>query len=291
MGLVNEVVPPGGAPRPGARDRRGAGALPPGDDARRPPRGDRGHRHAVLTAGLSLEAESGARAPFEGRARGAARFAGGEGRGGAGRGRVSLRHQVRPLAVVQRRGRARDRGPRPAQELRRRSRRVRGRVLRGAARRGVRPARARTAPGKTTTVEILEGYRERSAARCACSGHDPGDRDRELRERVGIVLQSCGFYPRADRPRGRRARWPRPTPTPRGSGETIALVGLEDKADARSKHALGRPAAAAGPGAGAGRRPRADLPRRADHRLRPRRPPRRLGRGPHAAGSWARPCC
>ena len=51
--------------------------------------------------------------------------------------------------------------------------------------------------GKTTTVEILEGYRERSAGDVTVLGFDPASRDRELRSRVGIVLQSSGFYPRA----------------------------------------------------------------------------------------------
>src|SRR5437764_14621651 len=50
--------------------------------------------------------------------------------------------------------------------------------------------------GKTTTVEILEGYRERSAGSVAVLGEDPQRAGRELRERVGIVLQSSGFYPR-----------------------------------------------------------------------------------------------
>src|SRR5437667_682878 len=48
--------------------------------------------------------------------------------------------------------------------------------------------------GKTTTVEILEGYRERSGGEVAVLGHDPAARARELRERVGIVLQSTGMY-------------------------------------------------------------------------------------------------
>src|SRR3954447_18434910 len=51
--------------------------------------------------------------------------------------------------------------------------------------------------GKTTTVEILEGYRGRSSGEVSVLGHDPAVRDRRLRERVGIVLQSSGFYPRA----------------------------------------------------------------------------------------------
>ena len=46
--------------------------------------------------------------------------------------------------------------------------------------------------GKTTTVEILEGYRERSGGDASVLGIDPASGARELRERVGIVLQSCG---------------------------------------------------------------------------------------------------
>ena len=76
--------------------------------------------------------------------------------------------------------------------------------------------------GKTTTVEILEGYRDRSGGEVRVLGHDPQVRRRELQQRVGIVLQSCGFYPR-----------------PREARETIDLVGLGDKADARSNKLSG----------------------------------------------------
>src|SRR5438552_10408711 len=48
--------------------------------------------------------------------------------------------------------------------------------------------------GKTTTVEILEGYRNRTKGKIAVLGFDPGTRPRELRARVGIVLQSTGLY-------------------------------------------------------------------------------------------------
>jgi ABC-2 type transport system ATP-binding protein len=46
--------------------------------------------------------------------------------------------------------------------------------------------------GKTTTVEILEGYRSRSAGDARVLGIDPASGSRELRDRVGIVLQQCG---------------------------------------------------------------------------------------------------
>jgi ABC-2 type transport system ATP-binding protein len=47
--------------------------------------------------------------------------------------------------------------------------------------------------GKSTTVEILEGHRERTAGDVSVLGTDPRDGGRELRDRVGIVLQSSGI--------------------------------------------------------------------------------------------------
>jgi ABC-2 type transport system ATP-binding protein len=46
--------------------------------------------------------------------------------------------------------------------------------------------------GKTTITEILEGYRTRNRGEVSVLGFDPADAPRALRERVGIVLQSCG---------------------------------------------------------------------------------------------------
>jgi ABC-2 type transport system ATP-binding protein len=46
--------------------------------------------------------------------------------------------------------------------------------------------------GKTTTVEILEGYRTRTAGDACVLGMDPALAQRELRERLGIVLQQSG---------------------------------------------------------------------------------------------------
>ena len=88
--------------------------------------------------------------------------------------------------------------------------------------------------GKTTTVEILEGYRRRSGGDVRVLGQDPEQRDRGLQERVGIVLQSCGFYTRAT-VREAVAHFAKAYPKPRDPAETIALVGLEDKADTRTK--------------------------------------------------------
>ena len=61
--------------------------------------------------------------------------------------------------------------------------------------------------------------------------------------------------------------------------ETLELVGLDRaQADDGAATLSGGAAAAARRRPGAGRRPGADVPRRADHRLRPRRAARRVGR-------------
>ena len=87
--------------------------------------------------------------------------------------------------------------------------------------------------GKTTTVEILEGDRPRDAGAVSVLGEDPASAGGQWRSRIGLVLQSCtmpaeltvrelvelyaGYYPR-----------------PRPSAQTIDLVGLADKSDART---------------------------------------------------------
>ena len=88
--------------------------------------------------------------------------------------------------------------------------------------------------GKTTTVEILEGYRDRSAGEVAVLGHDPQRRPRELRERVGIVLQSTGIY-RHVTVREVLAHFAGFYPAPRDVDETIELAGLRGKERARTR--------------------------------------------------------
>jgi ABC-2 type transport system ATP-binding protein len=84
--------------------------------------------------------------------------------------------------------------------------------------------------GKTTTVEILEGFRTRSEGEVRVLGADPAHADAAWRNRVGAVLQEtepepgltvreslelfAGYYEH-----------------PRDIEDTIALVGLEQKAD------------------------------------------------------------
>src|SRR5438270_1169449 len=87
--------------------------------------------------------------------------------------------------------------------------------------------------GKTTTVEILEGYRERSGGEVAVLGHDPAARARELRERVGIVLQSTGMY-RHITVREALDHWAGFYARARQVTEVIALAGPEAKAGQRA---------------------------------------------------------
>jgi ABC-2 type transport system ATP-binding protein len=92
--------------------------------------------------------------------------------------------------------------------------------------------------GKTTTVEILEGYRRPSAGRVSVLGHDPQTRDRSLQERIGIVLQSCGFYPRVT-VREALEHFAKVYRAPRNPTETIALVGLDREAGMRTNQLSG----------------------------------------------------
>jgi ABC-2 type transport system ATP-binding protein len=92
--------------------------------------------------------------------------------------------------------------------------------------------------GKTTTVEILEGYRRRSSGDVRVLGHDPERRDRRLQERVGIVLQSSGLYPRVT-VREAVEHFAKAYPSPRDAGETIGLVGLVPQSDAKTRELSG----------------------------------------------------
>ena len=86
--------------------------------------------------------------------------------------------------------------------------------------------------GKSTTVEILEGHRSRTAGEVTVLGHDPGRAGREFRDRIGIVLQTAGVedelrVAEAVEVYGSCYRRRRP------AGEVIELVGLGPQADRR----------------------------------------------------------
>jgi ABC-2 type transport system ATP-binding protein len=84
--------------------------------------------------------------------------------------------------------------------------------------------------GKTTTVEILEGFRRPSAGEVSVLGVDPAHARADWRNRVGSVLQESHPEP------GLTVReclrlYAGYYEAPRDIDDTIALVGLEEKAD------------------------------------------------------------
>ncbi len=86
--------------------------------------------------------------------------------------------------------------------------------------------------GKTTATEILEGFRARDDGEVSVLGHDPAHRGRELKRRIGIVLQSTGvdpFLTVGETIDQYAAFYPNPRPT----DEVIQLVGLAEKRDSR----------------------------------------------------------
>jgi ABC-2 type transport system ATP-binding protein len=87
--------------------------------------------------------------------------------------------------------------------------------------------------GKTTTVEILEGYRSRTSGIVSVLGFDPELRARELRRRVGIVLQESGIY-RHVTVRELLVHWAGLYPAPRDVDEVIELAGLGASAGVRA---------------------------------------------------------
>jgi ABC-2 type transport system ATP-binding protein len=86
--------------------------------------------------------------------------------------------------------------------------------------------------GKTTIVEILEGYRSRDAGEISVLGFDPANGDREMKRRIGIVLQSTGidiYLTVAETVELYRGYYPHPRPL----DEVIEVVGLAGKRDSR----------------------------------------------------------
>jgi ABC-2 type transport system ATP-binding protein len=86
--------------------------------------------------------------------------------------------------------------------------------------------------GKTTTVEILEGYRTRDAGEVRVLGWDPAKDGRQLKSRIGIVLQSTGverFLTVAETIELYARYYPHPRPV----DEVVELVGLTEKRDTR----------------------------------------------------------
>ena len=117
------------------------------------------------------------------------------------------------------RGRARDRHHRPP-------------------RRGVRAARARTAPARPRPSRSSRATARAAAARCQCSARTR----RPARSSCGAGSGSCCSpgASTATSPRARRSRTgPASTRTRATSSEVLELVGLQEKADVRSRKLSG----------------------------------------------------
>ncbi len=92
--------------------------------------------------------------------------------------------------------------------------------------------------GKTTTVEILEGFRDRTSGDVTVLGVDPAHGDSAWRDRVGAVLQESSAEPGLTVRESLRL-YSGYYRNPRDIDETIALVGLEEKADSQGAELSG----------------------------------------------------
>ncbi|GAC1337814.1 MAG: ABC transporter ATP-binding protein [Candidatus Dormibacteria bacterium] len=88
--------------------------------------------------------------------------------------------------------------------------------------------------GKTSVVEILEGYRRADSGVVTVLGEDPARASRAWREQMGIVLQECAVLPylKVGEVVELHAGY---YPSPREPEEVLATVGLTDKRAARVK--------------------------------------------------------
>ena len=92
--------------------------------------------------------------------------------------------------------------------------------------------------GKTTTVEILEGFRQRTGGTALVLGVDPAAQPARLRERIGIVLQECGF-PRQARVAELIDMWRSYYTKPRPLEELLAVVELAEDRNAQVRRLSG----------------------------------------------------
>jgi ABC-2 type transport system ATP-binding protein len=92
--------------------------------------------------------------------------------------------------------------------------------------------------GKTTFVEILEGFRARSSGEATVLGVDPERGDLVWRSRLGIVLQSAGFFEHLT-PDEIVAHFATFYPSPLDARRVIDMVGLAGKRSSRCKDLSG----------------------------------------------------
>jgi ABC-2 type transport system ATP-binding protein len=88
--------------------------------------------------------------------------------------------------------------------------------------------------GKTTTVEILVGYRRRDAGEVRVLGADPQRADRAWRGRIGVVPQTGELFPNLT-VREHLELFAGYYEQPRPPQEVLTLVGLDEKADSKTR--------------------------------------------------------
>lgn len=81
--------------------------------------------------------------------------------------------------------------------------------------------------GKTTALEIIEGYRRGDAGRVEVLGVDPVHGGTRFRERIGVMLQEGGLYP-GIKPEELLRLFASYYPDSRDPNELLSLVGLDD---------------------------------------------------------------
>ncbi len=86
--------------------------------------------------------------------------------------------------------------------------------------------------GKTTTIEMLEGFQHPDKGSVLVLGHAPRHARREWRDQIGVVLQESDFDP-LHSVRETLTLFASFFSHPREVDETLALVGLSDKANER----------------------------------------------------------
>ena len=180
----------------------------------------------------------------------------------------------------------RDRGGGAPQAVRRRGR-ARGRRPRGRARDGVRPPRARTAPGRPPTVRVLATVLAPDGGRAEVLGHDVVRDADTVRRRIGMAGQFAAVDPNL---------------TGRENLEMVGVLSQLPRAADRAERAGSCSSGSSSSDAGdrpvrtysGGMRRRLDIariaggeaagpvPRRADHRPGPHEPQRALGDDPRA---------
>jgi ABC-2 type transport system ATP-binding protein len=93
--------------------------------------------------------------------------------------------------------------------------------------------------GKTTTLEIIEGLREPDAGEVTVLGMHPWPRNAALLPRIGVQLQASSFFERLSAREQLRTFASLYGVSAKRADEMLTVVGLDDRADARTEKLSG----------------------------------------------------